>query len=185
MTDEERRKRYRAATLIVELRKQLADAQAQLAAKDAEIAGAFVAVDNFTHGELTTGPTGGWLVLPKVAVDKVEALLPDSARQAMEQVKQGAVEPYKNAFRHVEEFLGVHWESAQKEVFADNNFGWSMIAIEAIKKAMEQRIAEAVIAESEWWNENHGAQHDGNWKIRARKRIEASRAKAESARKEQ
>jgi hypothetical protein len=44
--------------------------------------------------------------------------------------------------------------------------------------ALARAVAAAVLAESEWWDTNHGAQHDGQWKIRARKRLAVNRAAA-------
>lgn len=45
--------------------------------------------------------------------------------------------------------------------------------------ARDKRIrAEGKLAEAEWWNQNHGSQHDGNWKIRAGRRLTELRAAA-------
>lgn len=50
---------------------------------------------------------------------------------------------------------------------------------ERLDAYVQEKVAEAVLAESEWWDKNHGAQHDGNWKRIAEKRIASNRRAAQ------
>src|SRR6266403_1124981 len=47
------------------------------------------------------------------------------------------------------------------------------------QRLYDLRIAEAVLIEAEWWKENHGARCDGNWNLKARKRLASASAEVE------
>jgi hypothetical protein len=71
-------------------------------------------------------------------------------------------EAYENTLKDIEEFLSPEWEEAEKEVFADGNQGWAMIAKTAIKMRVERAKNNERIdieADKEWARKQpHNAQ---------------------------
>jgi hypothetical protein len=62
----------------------------------------------------------------------------------------------------------IKWTALEVSSLTEEDVIEPLIGARDAEIAREARREEAI-----WWNENHGAQHDGNWKVRARKRLAA------------
>lgn len=62
------------------------------------------------------------------------------------------------------------WDDA-RGIAAANLCGMYIHALSPDPNYIPRIVAQAKLEEAEWWNEHHGAQHDGNWKRMASKRL--------------